>query len=305
MSAETATMKAAREAEGRRRAIIKLAKSTIEKEGKLEIDSDAELSEGSDNGCYVQAWAWLPFTQTEFDKEGAIEAPPPEKPKQINAVKHLFKTDKTLAAVAQATSTDKTRAILNAVFIDQRQAIATDGRILLSLPYAGAIPDGSIIPTAAFQKWKPWTLDEMGTFKSGDQASFPNWRQVVPNNPAPIKRALTDWQEVRIQMLAPGDRRRNHSEHKALNDPLRTQPTDVIAMHIEGNLFTFSAWHLAALIRAIRMAKIKGPLTIQPTVSEYGGTDYSADPCLITTKECPALIAVIMPTRPIDNAQAL
>ena len=61
MSAETNTMKAAREAEERRRSIIKLAKNTIEKEGSLEIDSDAEISEGNDNGCYVQAWAWLPF----------------------------------------------------------------------------------------------------------------------------------------------------------------------------------------------------------------------------------------------------
>ena len=59
--AETPTMKAAREAEERRRSIIKLAKNTIEKEGSLEIDSDAEISEGNDNGCYVQAWAWLPF----------------------------------------------------------------------------------------------------------------------------------------------------------------------------------------------------------------------------------------------------
>lgn len=299
----TPTMKAAREAEERRRSIIKLAKNTIEKEGSLEIDSDAEISEGNDNGCYVQAWAWLSFNGTEFDKEA--EAQPPEKPKQIDTAKHPFKTDKTLAAVAQVTSADKTRAILNAVFIDQRQAIATDGKILLAIPYSGEILDGSLIPTAAFQKWKPWTLDEAGTFKNGDQASFPNWQGVVPNNPAPIKRALTDLEEAKIQKLAPGARRRNHSEYKAINDPLRTQPTDVVAMRVEGNLFTFSAWHLAALIRAIRAAKIKGPLTIQPTSSAYGDTDYSANPCLITSKECPALIAVIMPVRPIDNAQAI
>lgn len=68
---ETDTMKAAREAEERRRSIIKLAKKTIEKEGSLEIDSDAEISEGDDNGAYVQAWVWLPFDNTEFDKEEA------------------------------------------------------------------------------------------------------------------------------------------------------------------------------------------------------------------------------------------
>jgi len=39
------------------------------KEGELEIDSDAKVSEGDDNGAYVQAWVWVSFADTEFDKE--------------------------------------------------------------------------------------------------------------------------------------------------------------------------------------------------------------------------------------------
>jgi hypothetical protein len=30
-----------------------------EKEGEIEIDSDAEVSRSADNGAYVQAWVWI------------------------------------------------------------------------------------------------------------------------------------------------------------------------------------------------------------------------------------------------------
>jgi hypothetical protein len=49
--------------------IVLLAKEQHEKEGELEIDHDAKLSAGRDNGCYVAAWVWVDFTGTEFDKE--------------------------------------------------------------------------------------------------------------------------------------------------------------------------------------------------------------------------------------------
>ena len=71
MSAETNTMKAAREAEERRAKIVKLAREKLEKEGELEISPEAEVSDGDDNGCYVAAWVWMPFGGTEFDKEKA------------------------------------------------------------------------------------------------------------------------------------------------------------------------------------------------------------------------------------------
>lgn len=41
------------------------------KDGHLEIDDNAEISMGEDNGAYVQAWVWVDFSGTEFDKDAA------------------------------------------------------------------------------------------------------------------------------------------------------------------------------------------------------------------------------------------
>jgi hypothetical protein len=49
--------------------IIELARAKHQKEGTCEIDDGAKLSEGNDNGTYVQAWVWVSFQGTVFDKE--------------------------------------------------------------------------------------------------------------------------------------------------------------------------------------------------------------------------------------------
>jgi len=49
--------------------IIELGREQHQKDGELEIDDDAEPSEGNDNGCYLQAWVWVDFAGTKFDKE--------------------------------------------------------------------------------------------------------------------------------------------------------------------------------------------------------------------------------------------
>ena len=49
--------------------IIDLARERHHKDGEIEIDCSARLSEGGDNGCYVSAWVWVDFTDTPFDKE--------------------------------------------------------------------------------------------------------------------------------------------------------------------------------------------------------------------------------------------
>ncbi len=57
----------------RRGTIIALAHeqhNTSSKEGELEIDDDAKISEGDDNGAYVQAWVWVSFADTELNKGG-------------------------------------------------------------------------------------------------------------------------------------------------------------------------------------------------------------------------------------------
>lgn len=50
-------------------AIRALAKDEHEREGDLEIDEDAVVSEGDDNGAYVQCWKWVEFAGTPLDKE--------------------------------------------------------------------------------------------------------------------------------------------------------------------------------------------------------------------------------------------
>lgn len=52
-----------------RKLIVALARALHEEDGKVEIDDDAKLSAGTDNGTYVQAWVWVSFGGTIFDKE--------------------------------------------------------------------------------------------------------------------------------------------------------------------------------------------------------------------------------------------
>lgn len=53
----------------REKKIRQLADSTHGRDGEIEFDDDAKVSESEDNGAYVQAWVWVSFSGTEFDKE--------------------------------------------------------------------------------------------------------------------------------------------------------------------------------------------------------------------------------------------
>ncbi len=57
------------QSEERRFQILDLAREQCQLEGAVEIDESAEVSEGEVNGCYVQAWVWVDFSDTDFDKE--------------------------------------------------------------------------------------------------------------------------------------------------------------------------------------------------------------------------------------------
>ena len=46
-----------------------MASETLAREGAIEFDDDAIVSEGSDNGDYVEGWIWLDFSGTPLDKE--------------------------------------------------------------------------------------------------------------------------------------------------------------------------------------------------------------------------------------------
>lgn len=52
----------------REQQIIDLADTSDE----IEVDPDAVVSEGDDNGAFVMAWLWVPFFRTALDKD--IEA---------------------------------------------------------------------------------------------------------------------------------------------------------------------------------------------------------------------------------------
>lgn len=51
----------------RRAHIIELARDEW-REYSVDITDQAEVSEGDDNGAYVQAWVWVSFADTELDK---------------------------------------------------------------------------------------------------------------------------------------------------------------------------------------------------------------------------------------------
>lgn len=53
----------------REKKIRQLADSTLGRDGEIEFDDDAKVSESEDNGAYVQAWVWVSFFGTELSKE--------------------------------------------------------------------------------------------------------------------------------------------------------------------------------------------------------------------------------------------
>ena len=52
--------------EERRKAILDLARTL---EYDISFDHEATISEGDENGCYVQAWVYVSFADTPLDKE--------------------------------------------------------------------------------------------------------------------------------------------------------------------------------------------------------------------------------------------
>ena len=48
---------------------MEMARESLAREGAIEFDDDAVVSEGSDNGAYVEGWIWLSFEGTPLNKE--------------------------------------------------------------------------------------------------------------------------------------------------------------------------------------------------------------------------------------------
>lgn len=49
--------------------ILALARERLASDGEVELDEDAVVSEGDENGAYVQGWLWVSFDGTELSKE--------------------------------------------------------------------------------------------------------------------------------------------------------------------------------------------------------------------------------------------
>lgn len=55
--------------------IRQLAKDEYYRDGEIEIDDNATISEGEDNGACVQAWVWVSFADTPLDKDHPTSNP--------------------------------------------------------------------------------------------------------------------------------------------------------------------------------------------------------------------------------------
>lgn len=69
MATESTTPEAITQEEADRREIIEWARNEHEGyDGEVQVDDDAVISHGDDNGAYVQAWVWVSFGGTRMDK---------------------------------------------------------------------------------------------------------------------------------------------------------------------------------------------------------------------------------------------
>jgi hypothetical protein len=58
----------------RREQILAIARRNQNlRDGELELDDNAKVSEGDDNGAYIQTWMWVPFDGTPLDKEPSTD----------------------------------------------------------------------------------------------------------------------------------------------------------------------------------------------------------------------------------------
>lgn len=58
-----------KEQEEREEKIRELARQQHHVDGEVEVDDGGIVSEGDDNGAYVQAWVWVDYAGTDLDKE--------------------------------------------------------------------------------------------------------------------------------------------------------------------------------------------------------------------------------------------
>lgn len=203
----------------------------------------------------------------------------------------LIRSDKTLATLANVASKDPDKLILNSVLVEDGKAIATNGRILLAMPYSGEAQDKTIHLTTSGvrhslkidpKEKKPWVEQSGGVF-------YPNWKAVVPGSPGASSFVLTERQEEGI--LAMGKHAKTFPRYD------NAFAGDILSIQIGDERVFFPLFQLALLISTIRRAKVKGPLTIRPTL-DAGSKSFQGNPCLVTAVSAPEMVAVIMVAHP-------
>lgn len=96
-------------------------------------------------------------------------------------------------AIFPFTSTDESRYVLNYVYSDGKQLVATDGRRIMVVQSKGGVgtPKKPVLLKSDGSPQRNWGTDEK-TKKPNEQPNFPNFNQVIPNeeNTKPLYRNL-------------------------------------------------------------------------------------------------------------------
>ena len=80
-------------------AIIELARQDPRLDDELEIDDDPKVSEGDDNGAWVQAWLWVDFSGTPLDKnENTEELSEDREERKINPLYTAYAKSQSMPA---------------------------------------------------------------------------------------------------------------------------------------------------------------------------------------------------------------
>ena len=98
------------------------AKAQYEDEGSIEIDDNAAVSRGSDNGAYVQAWVWV-------EDDHPSEDDPPSAVEEIDAAElHLQLARNALKAAGATRTLNRVRLSLTSLGGARRHALNAPSR---------------------------------------------------------------------------------------------------------------------------------------------------------------------------------
>lgn len=196
-------------------------------------------------------------------------------------VPKLMPTD-PITALGEAASADETRYILTGVHIDEGLAIATDGTVLVAVPYSGPLKAGGTYATGLGKSWNPQT-GQMEKIAQGTplDGTFPRCKQVIPG-PKDLRKTTVPIGDHQIGLILAAARAAKLVETR---DHIRSAP---IAACIDGH--AFNPHHVVRVIRALRRC---GHADLQAIAHTESG------PLTIRSRTKPAF-GLVMPLRVPD-----